>query len=241
MAWLLRRSVAALLAALATACTYTVPPPQTPTRAAVRLASPPTAPPAPGLGRVLVDTVDGPARVDRVNERTALVGVNPLSPDSGGGVQAAPLCVTPCAIDLPYGWHELRFVLADPVARRARFGTDEELDRLDRHERLRAATAVPVLVGETPSALRVALGSRSDPYARRWAGLAVLSLGTAFAAFGVAPLALGGPIGIAVGGAMLGTGLSAMLIGAALLVFSPTLVWPAAYRQWSLPDRPDGT
>lgn len=58
----------------------------------------PTEPPAPGTGRILIDIVDGPSDVQ----------IRSLQPM---GMIWAPLCTSPCVVDLPPGPHELSFLL----------------------------------------------------------------------------------------------------------------------------------
>jgi hypothetical protein len=58
----------------------------------------PSAPPNAGTGRIYIDIVDGPTRVDRIE-----AGAPEL------------VCITPCWVDLPRGHHDLRFILSsDP-------------------------------------------------------------------------------------------------------------------------------
>lgn len=84
-------------------------PPETPQRAPVTI-DPQRIPAvrAPGTGRVALDAVGGPARVEEVIALSA-----GFEPGRGEGAKArvvtAPLCIAPCVADLGYGHHILRY------------------------------------------------------------------------------------------------------------------------------------
>jgi hypothetical protein len=54
----------------------------------------PHDPPAPGRGRVILDTDGEPASVVEITSGATVIGVRPL-------------CTTPCVVDLPYGSHPI--------------------------------------------------------------------------------------------------------------------------------------
>jgi len=80
-------------------CNITLPARREPTRAKPALP-PPRSPPVGGNGRIYIDVVDGPARVERL-----------------AGSVPELVCLSPCWVDLPIGHHELRFVLQNDVRR----------------------------------------------------------------------------------------------------------------------------
>ena len=84
-------------------------PPATPPRAPVTI-DPSRIPAvrAPGTGRVALDAVGGPARVEEVIALSA--GFEPNSDEGAKAhVTTAPLCIAPCVADLGYGHHVLRY------------------------------------------------------------------------------------------------------------------------------------
>jgi hypothetical protein len=110
--------------ALQACSTRYLPPPRAPERAAVVAAAAP--PLREGDGQVTLDVVGGPARADLVTERLQGLGGTTAWSTRGrmvvtpGGVQLTtrPLCITPCAVNLPLGQHEILFSAPDdPVAR----------------------------------------------------------------------------------------------------------------------------
>src|SRR5262245_44812804 len=98
-----RRSAGSWAGLLAAALLGCVPARRPPLATTARVAPRPDVPPPPpaGYGRVIIDVVDGPARVDL--------------PDVGSDDLAwrRPLCVSPCVLDLPQGRHQLRLTLTD--------------------------------------------------------------------------------------------------------------------------------
>lgn len=98
-----------------------LPAPQPPDRALPVLLGPPP-PLGAGMGRVVLDVVDGPAAVERVTGRTAgrgargaelawtPSGIAPVVPFGNARYDEetrALLCQSPCALDLPYGVHPI--------------------------------------------------------------------------------------------------------------------------------------
>src|SRR5687768_16239171 len=113
------RVVAAALCLTSTAaCITRVAPPPTPGRRAPS-ASLPSAPPAAGYGRIVIETEDGPATAELVTGRAVGVAYGSGGTAVASHIATRRLCTTPCAIDLPYGEHEVILTIAgtDKVAR----------------------------------------------------------------------------------------------------------------------------
>jgi hypothetical protein len=86
--------------AMATGCTRNLPPPALPERVIPQVPAE-IGPPAQNEGRVVIDTVGGPARVIENVAAVQTWGYRALV--------VAPVCNTPCAVNLPLGPHELVF------------------------------------------------------------------------------------------------------------------------------------
>ncbi len=140
-----------LCAWLAGGCsTRFLPPPAVPARVASRIEVP--APPLrEGEGQVTLDATTGPARVELITERTQVVpyatgmsigprGYNAYAPATQ--YRLRPLCLAPCAVNLPLGTHELFFSAEDVSSGQA-------------------STAF-VNVTATPSILRHAMGRQTS-------------------------------------------------------------------------------
>ena len=115
--------------ALGGCSTRYLPPPRAPARVApTGVMEPP--PPRDGEGQITLDVVGGPARADLVTERTqVLAGTTAWSSrgratvvPAGVQITTRPLCVTPCAVNLPLGQHELSFTSLDDSSRRSSTG-----------------------------------------------------------------------------------------------------------------------
>lgn len=96
------------------ACINNRPPPPVPERTAVMPDVAPAAPPAAGEGRVVVDVAGEKAKVFEVIEVTTrtnpgLGGRNSWIAPAQLDRKMRPLCLTPCALDMPVGWHSLVF------------------------------------------------------------------------------------------------------------------------------------
>lgn len=122
--------VSAALALPLGACgTRYLPPPRAPERVAPAAVA--EAPPLrEGEGQVTLDVADGPSRAELVTERTQVVAGSvgwstrsryPAMP-MGTQLTTRPLCVTPCAVNLPLGQHEISFTSMDDPARRTGTG-----------------------------------------------------------------------------------------------------------------------
>jgi hypothetical protein len=97
-----------------TGCVATHPPPAVPERIAPASGIAPDEPPLPNQGRVLLDVVNGPAKVSDVTAITTR-STPPYGNKHAFLMPALeertlrPLCITPCAVDLAQGWHSLVF------------------------------------------------------------------------------------------------------------------------------------
>src|SRR5689334_16230811 len=88
-----------------------LPPPEAPAAVVPSIPDGPDAPPEEGAGRLLLETVDEPAKVERVTERT-----EPPNGMGTYGVKTELVCITPCAVDGPTGAVSLVFTsLEDPT------------------------------------------------------------------------------------------------------------------------------
>lgn len=106
------RVVAAVLCLASTAaCIKRLAPPPTPTRRATA-AHLPSSPPAAGDGRIVIETEDGPATADLVTGRAVGVAYGGGGATVASHVATRRLCTTPCAVDLPYGEHEVILTIA---------------------------------------------------------------------------------------------------------------------------------
>lgn len=185
-----------------------LPPPAAPARVVPPIDR--GGPPAPGLGRVILDVEGDQATVLRVSGGS--VGASGAGAVFSGSLEVTrPLCVTPCQVDLAPGPHGLRFV--------SRTDDDQRGDAF-------------INIDQATTVYRYKLGRRSRPYGRRT--LAWLTGAVAvFSDFG-ALVTIGNdrrsvPITYGVVGVAL-TGLSWWLFRT-----SPFVEQSGAGTQWSLP------
>jgi hypothetical protein len=192
---------------------------------AMRSDLPPTP---PDQGRVVLDVVDGPSTVSEVLTHSSASGSSVavssrgtlvVGSSSAQGETSRTVCTTPCAVDLPYGTHELRFVLdADP----------------------RRAEVANVMVGTRPRAFRRQLHYDSGPPPGSIAGMLLTGIG-----FGCAAVFLAGAVYepfrdgfLATAGALTVLG----VIGSVLLAVFPRELRPGVVSEWELaaqePDAP---
>src|SRR6185437_12226539 len=94
-----------VLALSAAGCIHELPPRETPGPVA---APPASLPPAPGLGRIYVDVVDGPTYVRVVKPVTVTETVNDEQFESEQ-LEDQTTCTSPCVLDLPLGKHLFAF------------------------------------------------------------------------------------------------------------------------------------
>jgi len=204
-----------------------------PSRAIPRRVLPPSvvepaSSPPPGHGRVLVDVTDGPTDVEEVvargkvaQKRTVLVGGVPHASTTMEDMEMTKrLCQTPCYLDLPYGRHDLKFVL------RSDGKTDSAIVSFEKQ----------------PTAYRRSLGFFDRKVGTRWGGFILTITGGAFVASGglVAGIEagdLGGknksygvPIGFIVTGAVVAG------VGIYLLIRSRPVKQDGVAVQWPLQE-----
>lgn len=195
-----------------------LPPPAVPQRVVPEVELQPEAP-AEGEGRIVLDTVGEPARVGLTRS----------------GYFRGALCITPCALNLPLGPHELTFVSrADPR---------------------RASTGV-VAVGARPSVYQHALGERNDHTTARsvaviaWS-LSLLGLLTGGLLWGLFEAASDGEErGVATAGrtmvyggaALAGVGAVFTILGRPVVQEGSGVQWvPSGAAPWRGPAQRDGT
>lgn len=220
-----------LIVAFAPGCVRTLPPVAAPPRELPEMRTD-VPEPAPGEGRVALDVVDGPARVDEVvarsSSRASAVAVSSAGTVAVGdavaeGATTAHVCTTPCLVNLPHGTHELIFTL--PSGR---------------------ADTASVMVGTRPTAYRRVLAIREQPLGRgeALAGFSMMMGGLAFAGigFGIGPLFVSGnSSGLGVGLLVLGgVGVVLAAIGIPLLALHPADQREGAGVEWYL-DTPAPT
>lgn len=202
------------IAALGTvACTSRLPPPRVPDRQVPELATTP-APPGRGLGQVIVDATNGPARVSLILSAFTLhTGRGTFS-----SLTARPLCPrTPCAVALGYGTYNLLL----------QSQTDPELISAD-----------AVQVGTAPSIFRHTMGRNTSSPVLMAGGITALSLGLSGALTGAIVLPLDERTGLhAFGLYSLGIGAAVTAVGAVLMYMGRSEVQPGSSVQWT-PDGP---
>ena len=103
------RSVAAIVAITQAACfsVHRLPPPAPPPQVVPAIDH--GGPPAPGLGRILIDVDGESATVTEVQGATIEAGAGGRAL-TGSFEVSRTLCTTPCKVDLQPGPHTLRFV-----------------------------------------------------------------------------------------------------------------------------------
>ena len=163
-----------LLAQSAVGCSpaaLRLPPKPIPAQALPHLAVEPGSIPA-GHGRVFLDSDDGPTEVVELLQRSrnALKGAASADRET-----VRPLCTTPCAVDLTLGSHRLVF---------RREGDPAKVYELESD----------VVVGETPTAMRVALGETTPGNTEKRQNANALIYSASAAIGGGAGLALAGAV-----------------------------------------------
>ena len=174
----------------------------------------PTDPPAPGTGRVILETNGEPAKV---------VEITGAATARSGGYSATivgirPLCTTPCVVDLPYGSHPLVLhSLSD-----------------DSHQ-----SETELEVGAKAKVFRHTLGERKDGGGLRTAGASLLTLGVIAATTGaILWLAGNGNHGgdlASKGQLVTGLGAGGILLSIPFLVVGRPTERPGSTTQWNLP------
>lgn len=199
-----------------------LPPPSAPTKEVPENVDVPLEPPAPGTGRVILDTN---------GEKATAIEVTGSMTAAAGGYSATivglrPLCTTPCAVDLPYGSHPILLrSVSDPTRQ--------------------SETALEV--GSRPKVFRHELGERKDGGAVRTVGSSLVGLGalaalTGATLWGVAALTNSASSDVAprssldsTGQAITAIGLGAVVLGIPLLILGRPTERPGATTEWSLP------
>lgn len=208
--------------------------------ATVRL-SPPPVPPVSSYARgvraetdtVIVEAVDGPARVDVVRPaRIERLAFNDGDTPQLGVLHERLLCHAPCVARLPPGAHLLRFTLRDFDEHERRFGpladrTDDTLNPTTR-----AATVVALDNTRGPRRVLVALGAHRTPTVAREVGAVVLPIGISLLVLAPAIGLLVSPtstpsVAGAVTSGVLGMGAT---VGGVALLTRPSQVQPASAR-----------
>ena len=217
-------------------CVHNLPPPPMPERTAIAPDVVPTTPPPAGDGRLVVDAVGEHAKVSEVTEITTRT--NPMYGGKSSWFAAPqlerktrPLCITPCAIDLPTGWHSLVFESAnDPT---------------------RTSTA-DVTVSTHPIEVRHALGHDKPMTGGYVGGLAMLIPAGGLVLMGTIATAIGasakdpGPtttasskgdarVFLPIGLVLLGVGAALGIGGAVLIANNAPERQPGSTAQWTLP------
>jgi hypothetical protein len=177
----------------------------------------PSDPPAPGTGRVILETDGEPAKVVEITGTTTA---------SSGSYTATivglrPLCTTPCVVDLPYGSHPI-------VLRSVSDETHQSETELD--------------VGARAKVFRHTLGERTDGGALRTVGGTLLTLGILAAATGAAMWLAGnasdsGSSSLTNNGQLVtGLGAGGVLLSLPFLFAGRPTERPGSTTQWTVPS-----
>ena len=175
----------------------------------------PEDPPAPGTGRVILDTNGEPAKV---------VEITGAASASNGTYSATivgirPVCTTPCVVDLPYGSHPLVLHSISDESRQS----ETELD-----------------VGARAKVFRHTLGERKDGGGLHTAGASLLTLGIIAATTGAilwvagASSSSGGDLA-SKGQLVTGLGSAGILLSIPFLIAGRPTERPGSTTQWNLP------
>lgn len=209
-------AAAGLAGVLATGCgVQQLPAARPPAKVVPTDVDVPVEPPAPGTGRVILDTN---------GERAKVVEITGAATASSGGYSATivgirPLCTTPCVVDLPYGSHPIVMHSLDDETRQS----ETELE-----------------VGARAKVFRHTLGERTDGGGLRTAGGSLLTLGILAATTGailwLAGSANDGGSDLASTGQLVtGLGAGGILLSIPFLVVGRPTERPGATTQWNLP------
>jgi hypothetical protein len=200
---------AALCLTVTAACTTRLPPPPTPSRRAPS-ASLPSSPSPAGDGRIVIETEDGPATAELVTGRSVGVAYGGGHTAVASHLATRRLCTTPCAVDLPYGEHEVILTID---------GTDK-------------VAKVVARVEEGPQHLITAMG-RYKPRSGRAVGGGVLMLLGGSVALAATPFALSDDFGDGADYLLYGS-IAATAIGALLVAGDRSTVQDASYAQYAI-------
>jgi hypothetical protein len=209
-------AVAGLAGVLATGCgVQHLSPATAPAKEVPPDVEMPTDPPAPGTGRVILDTNGEPAKV---------VEITGSATASSRGYSATivgirPLCTTPCVVDLPYGSHPLVMrSLSDDTHR-----SEAELE-----------------VGARAKVFRHTLGERTNGGGLRTLGASLLTVGVLAATTGAilwlvgSSTSSGSDLG-STGQLITGLGAGGIVVSIPFLVVDRPTERAGATTQWNLP------
>lgn len=207
---------AGLAGILSTGCgIQQLPPVSPPAKVVPADVDVPAEPPAPGTGRVILDTNGEPAKV---------VEITGSATATSGGYHATivgirPLCTTPCVVDLPYGSHPI-------VMRSVSNETHRSETDLD--------------VGARAKVFRHTLGERTDGGGLRTVGGSLLTIGVIAATTGAilwlasSASSRGSDLG-STGQLVTGLGAGGILLSIPFLVAGRPTERAGATTQWNLP------
>ena len=210
-----------ILSLLSSACVATLPPPPAPSAADVP-ANVALLPSSPGKGRVLLEATNGPASVDEVVAHENGVVYGRRGTWSTESEVTRPVCTeTPCAANLDYGPHDLRF--------HALTGSDDVGD-------------ARVNVGTGDSAVLSTMGRQTSGGAGHAAGILALYFGASALAAGTAMTGVaaaqddGNKTVLYAGGATLGIGAGLAVLGAVLVLLDRPAQQEGSSAQYPLND-----
>jgi hypothetical protein len=197
-----------VLALALAGCTVELPPPKAPIARLPPIELPDDPPPA-GFGRVVINTTDGPSRVDEILGEAYVPyrhGYN------GRKVEVTRnLGTTPCVVDLPYGNHDLEL---------SSLANDHEHDRVRYHFKS----------GETHGYVR-RLGYHDPRSVQEQVGAALIGFGAAMAGASILTGTLQGRdwgLGLGIPGAVM------LLIGIPLAATARSVEQPGAATWWKI-------
>lgn len=175
----------------------------------------PTDAPAPGTGRVILDTDGEPARVVVITG----AAMDTSGEHSATVVGVRPLCTTPCVVDLPYGSHPLVMHSLSDSSRQSE---------------------TQIEVGARAKVFRHTLGERTDGGAPRTVGSSLMTLGILAVATGAIMWAAGsaeteGGSLASNGQLVTGLGAAGVLLSVPFLIAGRPTERPGSTTQWTLP------
>ena len=228
--------VVVALSACTTGCIHNRPPPPVPERVTIAPEVAPAAPPGASEGRLVIDVAGEKAKVFEVTELTTRT-----NPTYGGKTswmappqldrKMRPLCLTPCAVDLPLGWHSLVFESTSEPTR---------------------TSIADVTVTAQPTAVRHALGHEKQANGAYVGGIAMLIPAGGLLVMGTIATAVGaaakdpGPstngntkadarVFLPIGLVLLGVGAALGIGGGILIANNAPERQPGSTAQWALP------
>jgi hypothetical protein len=196
-----------------------LPPARPPSRVLPADVVVPADPPAPGTGRVILDT-DG-ERASVVEITSGALPAHGALTGNATNVCVKPVCTTPCVVDLPYGSH--------PIALRSTLDESRQSEtELD--------------VGARSKVFRHTLGERSDGGGLRMVGASMLTLGILALAAGAVMWGTGAassrpsPTLVTSAEVITAGGAGGVMLSIPFLFMGRPTERPGATTEWSLPD-----